>query len=294
MNNKLFKNTQFQDYTYVILGIFFATFALNGMLVPNGFLDGGMTGISLLISHSYHLPLSIIIVLVNIPFVIMGYYQVGKHFAVNTLISIILLGLSLQFLPIGNITSEWENNKILIALFGGFFIGLGIGLCMRAGFSIDGIEILALFTKKRIGLTMSELILGLNVVIFLIAALEFGLEKAFYAILTYFIATRTIDYVVEGIEEFTGLTIISEHSERIKEVLVKDNGRGISIYKGERGFLKNTYEVSYDCDIVFTIVTRLEVRKLKQIIYDIDPKAFIFTNTIKEASGGVLSKKPKH
>lgn len=126
---------------------------------------------------------------------------------------------------------------------------------MRGGCAIDGIEILAIFTRKRIGFTMSEIILSINVLIFLIAAFSFGLEKAFYAMLTYYIATRTIDYVVEGIEEYTSVTIISSQSEKIKEKLAKDSGRGITIYKGERGFMQDTFEISHECDIIVTIVT---------------------------------------
>lgn len=276
------------DWIYILLGILLATFALKSILVPNAFLDGGVTGISLLTHELYHIPLSVIIILANIPFVIMAHYQVSKNFAIKTLISVIILGFSLQFLPLPDITSEWQSNMILVALFGGFFLGLGIGLGMRGGCAIDGIEILAIFTRKRIGLTMSEIILGINVLIFLIAAMAFGLEKAFYAMLTYYVATRTIDYVVEGIEEYTGVTIISAHSEMIKEKLAKDMGRGITVYKGERGFMQQTYEVSHECDIVFTVATRLEVRKIKKLIHEIDPNAFIFTGSIKEAAGGIL------
>lgn len=159
---------------------------------------------------------------------------------------------------------------------------------MRGGCAIDGIEILAIFTRKRIGLTMSEIILSINVLIFLIAAFSFGLEKAFYAMLTYYIATRTIDYVLEGIEEYTSVTIISSQSEKIKEKLAKDSGRGITIYKGERDFIQDAFEISHECDIIVTIVTRLEVRKIKNLVHHLDPKAFIFTSTIKETSGGVV------
>jgi len=282
-----------QDILYSIGGILSAGFALRSLLVPNQFLDGGVTGMSLLLHELYHWPLSIVIILANVPFIIMGGYLVNRKFAWKTIASIVALGLCLQFFPFPDITVGWDN-KILVSIFGGFFLGLGIGLGMRAGCSIDGIEILALYTWRKIGLTVSEIIMGLNGLLFLIAALGFGLEKAFYAMLTYYVATRTIDYIVEGLEEYTGVTIISGKSELVKQKLVKEMGRGITVYKGERGFLKDTYEVSHDCDIVFTVCTRLEVRKLKRAIELIDPKAFVFTNTIKETAGGVLKRTAKH
>lgn len=278
-----------QDIIYMVVGVFFAGFALRSLLVPNSFLDGGVTGASLLLHELYEFPLSLVIILANIPFVIMGYFLVGKSFAWKTIISVIILGLCLQYFPFPNITTQW-NNMILVSIFGGFFLGLGIGFGMRGGCAIDGIEVLALYTWRKIGLSMSEIIMAINGIIFLIAAVGFGLEKAFYAMLTYYVATRTIDYIVEGIEEYTGVTIISGHSEIIKEKLAKEMGRGITIYKGERGYLKDSFDIKHDCDIVFTVITRLEVRKLKRVVEEIDPKAFVFTNTIKETAGGILKR----
>jgi len=279
-----------QDFIYIILGILFCGFAMKGFLVPNQFIDGGVTGVSLLLHELFHFNLGILIVLINIPFIIMGLFQVNKKFAWKTLATVIGLALVLQFLSYPVIT----HDKPLASIFGGFFLGIGIGLGMRAGCAIDGMEVLALYTLKKTGFTISEIILGMNAVIFLIAASHFGLEVALYAMLTYYVATRTTDYVVEGLEEFTGVTIISGKSDIIKQKLVLEMGRGITIYKGERGFLKDSFEVSQDCDIVFTVITRLEVRRLRNVVHELDPKAFIFTNTIKEASGGVLKRKSKH
>lgn len=170
-------------------------------------------------------------------------------------------------------------------------MGIGVGLAIRGGCALDGIEVLALYTNRRISFTISEIILGINIIIFLIAAVELGLETALYSILTYYTASRTISFVIEGLEEYTGVTIISGQSEPIKEKLVMELGRGITIYKGERGFLKGNFELSQDCDIVFTVVTRLEVRRLKNMVHNIDANAFIFTSTIKEAAGGVLKRR---
>jgi len=279
-----------QDTIYCILGILSAGFGLEGFLVPNKFLDGGVTGISLLLSELAHFNLPITILVVNLPFIIMGAYNINRRFAYKTIACIAGLSLCLAFVPFQVIT----QNTIIASIFGGFFLGIGIGLAMRAGCAIDGIEVLALYTLKRSGFTITEIIMGLNTIIFLIAAKFLGLETALFSMLTYYVATRTIDYVVEGVEEYTGVTIISGLSEEVKKELVMKLGRGITVYKGERGFLKDSFEVSQECDIVFTVVTRLEVRRLKNMVHHIDPKAFIFTNSIKEAAGGVLKRKARH
>ena len=245
---------------------------------------------SLLIHEFTHFSLAFIIALANIPFIILGAYQIGVKFAIKTLCCVIGLGLVLTFAPYPLIT----NDKLLISIFGGFFMGLGIGLVMRAGCALDGIEVLAIYTWRRSSFSVSEIILIINVIIFLVAAIHLGLESALYSMLTYYTASQTMAYVVEGFEEYTGVTIISGHSEDIKRALVMEMSKAITIYKGERGFMKESYDVSHDCDIIYTVVTRLEVRKLKNLVGAIDPKAFVFTNTVKEAAGGILKQHHKH
>ena len=279
-----------KDFGYIIAGILICGFALKGFLVPNNFFDGGVTGISLLIHEVYHIPIAYVIIPANIPFIIMGIFQVNSRFAWKTLSAIIGVGICLQFIPYPEIT----NDKLLVSIFGGVFMGTGIGLAIRGGCALDGIEVLALFTLKRSSFTVSEIILGINVIIFSAAAFLLGLPTALYSIMTYYAASHTISFVIEGLEEYTGFTIISGQSEIIKQKLVLELGRGITIYKGERGFLKDSFEVSHPVDIIFTVVTRLEVRRLRNIVYDIDPKAFMFTSTIKEAAGGVLKKRARH
>jgi uncharacterized membrane-anchored protein YitT (DUF2179 family) len=280
----------FKDVLLVVAGVAFAAFALGGFLVPNNFQDGGVSGVSLLLYQLYNINLSLVIILVNIPFLIMGGFQVGWNFAIRTLACILLLSLCVQFVHFPVIT----NDKLLVAIFGGFFMGLGVGLVMRAGCSLDGLEVLALYTLKRSSFTISEIILAFNAVIFLASAFYFNVERALFAMLTYYVASKTIDYVVEGLEEYTGVTIISQKSEEIKHTLVMKLGKGITVYKGERGFMKDSFEVSADCDIVFTVITRLEVRRLRTAIHAIDPKAFVVTNSIKETAGGVLKRRKEH
>lgn len=279
-----------QDTAYIVAGILICGFALKGFLVPNNFFDGGVTGISLLIHELYNIPIAYVIIPANIPFIIMGIFQVNSRFAWKTLAAIIGVGICLQFIPYPQITDD----KLLVSIFGGVFMGTGIGLAIRGGCALDGIEVLALYTFKKSSFTVSEIILGINVLIFSVAAFQLGLPTALYSVMTYYAASHTINFVIEGLEEYTGFTIISGQSELIKEKLVLELGRGITIYKGERGFLRESFEVSHPVDIIFTVVTRLEVRRLRNIVYSIDPKAFMFTGTIKEASGGVLKKRARH
>ncbi len=280
-----------KDTAYIVAGILICGFALKSFLVPNNFFDGGVTGISLLVSELYHINIAYVIVAANIPFIIMGVFQVNSRFAWRTFAAIVGLGICLRYIP------YWQgitHDNLLVCIFGGVFMGTGVGLAIRGGCALDGIEVLALYTLKRSSFTISEIILGINVIIFSIAAFKLGMPTALYSIITYYTASHTINFVIEGLEEYTGFTIISGQSETIKEKLVLELGRGITIYKGERGFLKDSYDISQPVDIIFTVVTRLEVRRLRNIVYSIDPKAFMFTSSIKEASGGVLKKRARH
>ncbi|HMU45206.1 MAG TPA: YitT family protein [Chitinophagaceae bacterium] len=279
-----------EDFFLNIIGVVLAGIALKLFLVPNHFFDGGITGISLLVHEVYHFNLGLVILILNFPLIVLSYFIVGKRFAFRTLISVILLGISLILIPIQAMTDD----TLLISVFGGAFLGIGVGLIMRAGAALDGIEVLALYTIKKTSFTITEIILAINILIFTIAGFRFGLDTALYSILTYFTATRCIDYVVEGLQAYTGVTIVSGKSEAIKYQLVNKLGRGITVYKGERGFLPGKFEVSSDCDIIFTVITRLELRKLRNLVHEVDPKAFVFASTIKEASGGILKRRHKH
>ena len=279
-----------QDVFFLILGVLIAGFGLKGFLVPNHFFDGGITGISLLLNELYHFNLAYVIVVLNVPFIIVGYFSVSGSFAFKTLAAVVLLGVCLLFMPYPTVTSD----KLLISIFGGVFLGLGVGLTMKAGCALDGLEVLALYTLKKTSLTITEIILGINILIFSIAAFKFGMETALYSVLTYFVASRMIDYVIEGLQAFIGVTIISGKSDMVKYRLVNDLGRGITVYKGERGFLPGSFEQSADCDIIFTVVTRMELRKLKNLVYQTDENAFVFASTIREASGGIIKRRQRH
>jgi len=273
-----------------IFGVIFAVIAIKGFMIPNHFLDGGLLGISILIHEFYHINVGIPLILLNIPFVILSYKKIGKNFAIHSLLSLFFLGIFLSSLPVPAVT----HDHFLTAAFGGVFVGLGIGFVIRGGGVIDGLEVLADFTHKKFGLSTSEIIIAINTVVFLVIALYLGIEKAMYSILTFFTAVKVSDYVVDGFEKLISLTIISPNPEVIKKLIVNDFNKAITIYKGERGNLPGSYGIKHDCDIVVTVVTRIEVHKIKKAIKRIDPKAFMFILNIKEVGGGITSKKKHH
>lgn len=274
-----------KEIVLIVCGVISACFGLKSFLIPNHFIDGGVTGISLLISTLTKWNLSYLIVLINIPFVILGYKQIGKGFAIKTSIAIIALSLALIFIPFVPITHE----KLLIAFFGGFFLGGGIGLAMRGGCVIDGTEVLALYISRRSQLTVGNIILILNIIIFAFAAYFINIDTALYAILTYLSASNTIDFIVNGLEAYTGVTIISDKNEEIKHFIISDMKRGVTIYKGEGGYLEKK-----DIDIIYTVVTKLEMSKLQTEVRRIDPDAFVVQQQIADIKGGVVKRQAFH
>ena len=276
----------------ILLGISLACFGLKGFLLPNHFIDGGITGISLLtfqLTKSSGIPVSVWLVLFNVPFIVLGAKQIGKRFAIVTSVAIVVLAATIFFVEFPVITDD----KLLTAIFGGFFLGAGIGLAIRGGCVIDGTEILAVYLNRRSILSMGDIILLINVIIFLLAGFVLGIETALYSILTYLSASKTVDFIIQGIEEYTGVTIVSAKSAQIREAITKNLGRGVTIYKGERGFQSAQFK-SKDIDIIFTVVTRLEVSKLKQEVALIDHKAFIVISTISDTKGGIIKPRPLH
>jgi uncharacterized membrane-anchored protein YitT (DUF2179 family) len=272
------------------IGILLIVLALKGFMIPNHFLDGGILGVSLLIHELYHINLSLLLIFGNIPFVFLAYKKISKTMAMHSFIAVLILALGLAFLEFPTVTTD----KILISIFGGALLGAGVGIIMRSGAAIDGMEILLVLTKRKIGLSISELIVIINSMIFLTVAINLGIEIAMFSIITYISAAKMIDYVVDGIEQFTSLTVISSKSEEVKKLIVNEYKKGITVYKGERGFLPGNVSVYKECDIIMTIVTRLELLKIKEAIIQIDPQAFVYVNTIKETSGGIIKKMHQH
>jgi uncharacterized membrane-anchored protein YitT (DUF2179 family) len=276
------------DISLIFLGVCSAGFGLKGFLLPNKFIDGGAVGISLLISTLTGLALPFLLILVNIPFVILGYRLINKAFAIKTAIAIVALAVIVAIIPYPQIT----HDKSLIAIFGGFFLGLGIGLALRGGGVIDGTEVLAISLSRRLGLTVGDIILVINIIIFSVAAYILSMEIALYSILTYLSASKTVDFVIEGIEEYTGVTIISVKAEGIRKMIIDDLGRGVTTFKGEKGYGKRGHTEG-EIKIIYTVITRLEVSKLNAEIEKIDPHAFVIMSSIKDTRGGMIKKRPK-
>jgi len=276
----------------ILIGSGMAVFAMKGFMIPNKFMDGGVTGISILLHEISHINISIFVVVFNLPFVYLGFKRIGKTFAVQTSIAVILLSFGLLFsdLLFSDI-SPITTDPLLIAIFGGILIGTGVGLVIRSGGVIDGAEVIAVFTKRRTGFSNSEIIMLFNTFIFAGAAFHFGLETAMYSLITYYSATRATDYVVDGIEQYTSINIISAQHDKVKDFLVNELGKGITVYKGERGYLPGSFDIKNDCEIIVAIVTRLEINQIQESISEIDPKAFIYIQSVKEAAGGLLKEK---
>lgn len=268
----------------IILGVTLAGFGLESFLIPNGFIDGGVTGISLLISFLTPLTLPFLIIVINLPFIYLAKKQVGNAFAIKTLLAITGLSLCLMFIHYPIITSD----KLLVSIFGGFLLGAGIGLSLRGGSVLDGTEVLSVYLSRKIGFSIGEIIFFINIIIFSFAAVLLGLETALYSILTYLAASKTVDFIVHGIEEYIGLTIISDKNYEIRKKIIETLGKGVTIYKGTKGYSNNSDKK--EIDILYTVVTRLEVLKIKNEILSTDPGAVIIEQSVSEVYGGFFKK----
>lgn len=274
----------------IVLGIFSAAMGLKGFLLSSRFIDGGVTGVSMLLSDVLGFPLAILIFFINIPFIALGYRQIGKTFALKSALAILGLSICLAFVKFPDVTPD----KLLTAVFGGFFIGAGIGLAIRGGAVLDGTEIAALLVSRQSHLLrVGDVILILNIFIFLAAAFFLGVESALYSILTYIAASKTIDFILHGIEEYTAITIISMKNDEIKEAITHRLHRGVTVYRGSGG-LGSTGEINADRDILYCVVTRLEIGNIKNVVKQIDPAAFVTTHALSEVDGGLIKKPALH
>ncbi|MAU26475.1 MAG: hypothetical protein CMH48_04315 [Muricauda sp.] len=290
---RLFRSRRFRvtvhsfikDFFFIITGIFAAAFGLESFLLPNGFIDGGATGISLLVTELTNVPLALLIILVNIPFLILGFRVIGRQFVIKAVLAILGLALVLTLIRFPEVTQD----KLLVSVFGGFFLGAGIGLSIRGGGVLDGTEVLAIFLSKKLGTKIGDIIILINIVIFFAAAYLLSIEVALYSMLTYLSASKTLDFVVDGIEEYTGVTIISHRSEEIRQMITEKMGRGLTIYKAAGGFGKEGERNEYD--VIYTVITRLEIRKINMELAKIDPNAFVVMNSINDTKGGMVKKR---
>jgi uncharacterized membrane-anchored protein YitT (DUF2179 family) len=263
----------------ILGGILAAGMGLKGFLFSSHFIDGGVTGISMLLAKTTPLPLAVWLPVVNLPFVVLGYHQLGRAFALRSALAIIGLAVVLAVVRFPDVT----HDLLLTAVFGGVFIGAGIGLAMRGSAVLDGTEIAALLIGKRSPvLKVGDVILGFNVVLFMVAMSILGVEPALYSILTYAAAARTLDFILHGIEEYTAITIMSAASQGIREGIVGEMGRGVTVYKALGG------KTGEDREILYCVVTRLEIGGIIRIIERLDREAFVVQHPLADVRGGFV------
>ena len=266
----------------IVLGVLSAGMGLKGFLLSSNFIDGGVTGVSMLLGKTTGIPLAVWLPLVNLPFIAVGYRQMGAAFAVKSTLAIAGLAAALVFIPYPDVTPD----LVLTAVFGGFFIGAGIGLAIRGGAVLDGTEIAALLISRRGDLLrVGDVILLFNVILFVLAMAVLGINEALYSILTYVAATQTLDFVLYGIDQYTAMTIVSDQHETIRAQVLQDLGRGVTVYRGYGG-MSGT-----ERSILYCVVTRLEVGKVKRIVRDADPQAFLVYHPLSGAEGGIVKQR---
>lgn len=259
--------------------------ALEVFLVPNTIIDGGITGIAIVLSKITPIALGVFLFLFNLPFLLIGYKQIGKTFAFSTLYGIIVLSVSTALL---HDVQPFTNEKILAVLFGGLILGSGVGLVIRFGGALDGTEIVAILISKKFRIPVGQIIMFINVFIFVVAGFVFGPDSAMYSIFTYYIAAKVMDIVVEGLDESKSVTIISSEYEEISEAINDRLGRSTTLLYGRGGYSKE------ETQMIYCVVTRLEVSKLKTVVQEIDKNAFISIQNVADVLGGNLAKKSIH
>ncbi|WP_168121297.1 YitT family protein [Paenibacillus sp. HB172176] len=270
---------------FMFMGACLVSVALEIFLVPNDIIDGGITGISIIMAHLTHVPLGIFLTLLNLPFLLLGYKQIGKTFAISTLFSIVAMSIGTELLvPVSPLTID----PLLAAVFGGVLLGIGVGMVIRSGGSMDGTEIVAILVNKKTPFSVGEAVMFVNVFILGSAGFIFGWDHAMYSLMAYYIAFKMIDITIEGFDQSKSVWIISEKPREIGDALLSRLGRGVTYLNGEGAYSGN------DKKVIFCVITRIEEAKLKSIVDDIDSGAFVAIGNIHDVKGGRFKKKDIH
>jgi uncharacterized membrane-anchored protein YitT (DUF2179 family) len=272
-------------FFFITLGAVMMAVALELFLVPNSVIDGGITGISIMLSHITKLQLGLFIFIINLPFLYIGYKQIGKTFAISSIYGIAVLSVSTAML---HHVEPFTDEKILAVLFGGLILGLGVGIVIRVGGALDGTEIVAILLSKKLRLPVGQIIMFINVFIFIAAGFVFEWDSAMYSIFAYYMAAKVMDIVVEGLNESRSVTIISNEYEEISQAIQDRLGRSTTFIYAKGGYLKE------DTQMVYCVLTRLELAKLKDVVHDIDENAFIAIQNVSDVMGGNFEKKNIH
>jgi len=283
MNMDNFKRL-FSEIFQISIGILLASIGLKGFLLPNSFLDGGATGIAILISRLYDVDISLILIVVSLPFLILAWFTLTKRILIKSVLSIIALAIFIHYENFQSVTDD----KLLIAIFGGLFLGAGIGLTIKNGAVLDGSEILGIFINDRLGISIGKTILFFNVILFGITTFLLSIEVAMYSILTFLVTAKVIDLMIEGFEDYVGLMIVSAKVDTIEEELVSKIRVGMTLYKGAKGHGKRGIQT--ERDIIHTVINRIDIRRTYLLIDTIDKHAFIIEFDVNNIKGGILKK----
>jgi len=268
----------------ISVGVLLASIGLKVFLLPNGFLDGGATGIAILLSEVTGVDISFLLLFVSLPFLFLAWYSLSKRIFTKSIVSIVALAIMIHYENFEPVTDD----KLLIAIFGGLFLGSGIGLTVKNGAVLDGSEILGIFINERYGISIGKVILVFNVILFSVTAALLSIEVAMYSILTFLITAKVIDLMIEGFEDFVGLMIVSDESLAIEQSLTKEMGVGMTIYKASSGFGKRGEQG--EKQIIHTVINRIDIRKTYNIIDKHDESAFIIEFHVNDIKGGILRK----
>jgi uncharacterized membrane-anchored protein YitT (DUF2179 family) len=269
----------------MFMGAALVSVALEIFLVPNNIIDGGIVGISIMLAHFFTIPIGVFLFVLNLPFLFLGYKQIGKTFALSTLFSIAIMSIGTQLLhPVAPLTID----PLLAAVFGGIILGIGVGLVIRSGGSLDGTEIVAILFNKKTPFSVGEVVMFFNLFILGSAGFVFGWDHAMYSLMAYFIAFKMIDITIEGFDESKAIWIISDKNKDIGDTITQRLGRGVTYLNGEGGYSGDSKRV------IFCVVTRIEEAKMKSIVDEIDPFAFLAVGNIHDVKGGRFKKKDIH
>lgn len=266
---------------FLTLGAFTAGFAIDTFLAPNNIIDGGIVGVSMILSYLLKYNLGLLLIILNIPFICLAFTKMGKYFVIQTFYAILMFAIATNIFHSITIT----NDLLLATVFGGIILGTGVGIVLKNEGSLDGTEIMSLVISKKFGLSVGEIIMGINIFIYAASGLVFGWEKAMYSILTYFLASRVIDVVLEGVSNSKSVRIISDKWEEIGNVLIKDLEIGVTYLHGTGGYSGDAKT------IIYCVVSRIEMSKMKEAIKAIDPRAFISVVDVHEAYGIRMGKR---
>ena len=275
---------QISEFIQIGLGVLLASLGLKVFLLPNHFLDGGVTGIAILLSELYSLNISMVLVAVSLPFLIMSWFTLSKRITIKSIVAIVALAVMVHFENFTSITDD----KLLISIFGGLFLGAGIGLTIRNGAVLDGSEVLGIFAHKNFGFSIGKVVLAFNIILFAITAISISLETAMYFTLTFLVTAKIIDLTIEGFEDYVGLMIVSDKSQVIEKELISVIKTGTTLYKGSRGFGKRG--ARSENDLIHTVINRIDIHRTYNLIGAVDPNAFIIEFDVNKIKGGIRRK----